>query len=173
MRTVWARVRALSAQVRGGLATPLALYVVDALVLSQGVVAFVVGWVMVVFGAIDASRGRGRKGVITIVAYVVLDVAVFGTIRANNVLARHRAERIVVALDAYKGDHGRYPKRLDELVPAYLPSIPRAKYTLMPGFNRFYYMSQDGEDGFIEYTAFPPFGRPFYRLKSKKWDYLD
>ncbi len=32
--------------------------------------------------------------------------------------------QIAFALAAYRADHGRYPARLDELAPKYLPRIP-------------------------------------------------
>lgn len=34
--------------------------------------------------------------------------------------------RIVVQLERFRSEHGHYPERLDDLVPDYLPAIPRA-----------------------------------------------
>jgi hypothetical protein len=168
---------ARSATIRGGLRTPIALYVLDALILGLGAITFIVGWVMVVLGVLDVVRGAGSdrasRGMRTIIAYAILDAAVFGTNYGNNKLAHHRAEQIAVALDAFKADHGSYPATLEQLVPRYLPSVPLAKYTLMPMYNRFDYSSSGTDRAFISYVAIPPFGRPFYRLETKKWGYLD
>src|SRR4051812_28423323 len=108
------RLSRLNDDIRGGLWTVLGLYLFDALFLSESVISFAVGTVMVVFGAVDLVRGygsaRGRRGFVTMAAYAALDLAVFGTISANLSLGHRRAERILVALDAYKSDHGRYPQ---------------------------------------------------------------
>jgi hypothetical protein len=168
------RLKALGKDIRGGLWTVVALYVVDAFVLAQGVITVVVTAVMVVLGVIDALRGGStlrRRGVVTICSYAVLAFAVLGTIRANNALARHRASRVIDALERYKADHGGYPHRLKDLVPVYLPSVPLAKFTL--AFNSYRYFSRDGKSADLFYVALPPFGRPTYLLEAKRWTYID
>jgi hypothetical protein len=47
---------------------------------------------------------------------------------------------IVVHLQRFHSEHGRNPERLDELVPAYLPAIPRP----VDGEGFFYSLNQDG-----------------------------
>jgi hypothetical protein len=45
--------------------------------------------------------------------------------------AARGAERIAAACEAYKAKTGAYPVSLEALVPEYLPSVPRAKATVM------------------------------------------
>jgi hypothetical protein len=42
-------------------------------------------------------------------------------------LNKQTGKTIVVALEAYKQDHGTYPEELESLVPTYLPAIPSAR----------------------------------------------
>jgi hypothetical protein len=40
------------------------------------------------------------------------------------VVAERRATAVSLAVQLFRADHGRFPQRLDELVPAYLPAMP-------------------------------------------------
>jgi hypothetical protein len=167
-----ALLRTTNRNVRGGLATVVGVYVFDALIVSQGAITFIAGWVMALMGIIDIARGRLRKGVTTIVVYALLDVAVFGTIRLNNELAGPRAEAVLAALDHYKSDHGRYPDRLDALVPRYLAKVPLAKVAI--GFNELhYFLSEDGTEARLWYVVLAPFGRRVYFTETRRWQYMD
>jgi hypothetical protein len=154
------------------------LYGVDAFVLSQGALAGVVTFVMVVLGIIHIVRGllsdrwRIRFGLSMIAIYVVMMASVVVTIRANNRLAGRRAEEVVAALKVYRARTGDYPVRLADLVPGDLPSVPRSKYTLL--FNEFsYHYDPATHQGFLLYEVTPPFGRRTYRLDTGTWGYLD
>jgi hypothetical protein len=154
------------------------LYGVDALVFSQGVIAGIVTFVMVALGTIHGARRligghrHFRHGLSIIVIYGVMMASVVVTIRVNNRLARRRADGIVAALKLYKSMTGDYPVRLTELVPDYMPAVPQAKYTLM--FNEFtYHYDRTKHEGFLMYTALPPFGRQTYWLDTDTWGYLD
>lgn len=48
-------------------------------------------------------------------------------------------DRIVAQIERFHSDHGRYPERLDDLVPDYLPAIPR------PGDGVGYFYSRKDE----------------------------
>jgi hypothetical protein len=102
-----------------------------------------------------------------VAVYVALIGAVFGTVRINAVIAKERAHRIIAALDAYHAKHERYPDRLEDLVPEYLPKVPVAKYTA--GFNQFHY----APDGLLWYTAWSPFSRITYLMDTHTWGYQD
>ena len=110
------------------------VYGIDAFVLAQGAVAGITTVVLTLFGLGHvvrglASRGKGIVyGASMIAIYVGMIFAVVGTISANNQLASRRAAEIVVALTRYKATTGDYPVRLTDVVPGYLPSVPRAKY---------------------------------------------
>jgi hypothetical protein len=154
------------------------LYGVEGFLFSQGVFAGIVTLVMVVLGTIHVFRGlvadpwRVRYGFSMIAIYAVMMASVVATIDANNRLARGRAEEIVAALKLYKSKTGDYPVHLTELVPEFLPAVPRAKYTLT--FNEFHYHYEPAtHQGFLLYEAIPPFGRPTYRLDTDTWGYID
>lgn len=154
------------------------LYVIDAFLFAQGGVAGIATFVMVLFGIVRVARGVAanngyiRSGFAIIAIYSIMMASVVATIQANNRIARGRADEIVAALKLYRSATGDYPVRLMELVPGYMPVVPRAKYTLM--FNEFdYHYDPTARRGFLMYVALPPFGRPTYRLDTDTWEYLD
>jgi hypothetical protein len=62
------------------------------------------------------------------------------------------AERVIKACDEFRVVNGRYPGKLDELVPKYLPSVPPAKYCL--GGN-FWYFNLDGRCNVVQVWILP------------------
>jgi len=40
-------------------------------------------------------------------------------------LNKERGNQIIQAIDAYTQEHGQFPARLDDLVPVYIPEIPK------------------------------------------------
>jgi len=48
-------------------------------------------------------------------------------------IAEANADRVIKACQEFRAAHGDYPGQLDELVPDYLDSMPRAKYCLLYG----------------------------------------
>lgn len=156
------------------------LYFFDALLLSQGAVAGIATFVMVLLGIVRVARGGGvavvgrhiRSGFALTVIYPIMMASVVATIWANNRIARGRADEIVAALKLYRSENGDYPVRLAELVPRYMPVVPRAKYTF--SFNEFdYHYDPRDHRGYLMYVALPPFGRPTYWLGRDAWGYLD
>lgn len=155
-----------------------AVYALDAFVLAQGAVAAITTVILVLFGLSHvvrglASRGKGIVyGLAMMAIYLGMMASVVATISANNQLASRRADEIVAALKQYRATTGDYPAHLTDLVPGYLPSIPRAKYTLM--FDDFSYHHTPNEPGgFLMYTTLPPFGRRTYSLDTTTWGSLD
>jgi hypothetical protein len=112
---------------------------------------------------------RLAKAGITLVA----GIAALGAIRHGNEVAAERAERIVAAVQNYRLQRGRYPERLDQLVPTYLAEIPPAKDLLLGGpmreFN--YWASDSGHT--LMYVVLPPFGHRLYDFERERWNYLD
>jgi hypothetical protein len=153
----------------------LLLVLVDAFILNQGGIALLVGaWLVVVSLplALLLKRYRGVRllrlagigiGLAAVIAVFALNVT-------QNRMARHRAEAVIAAVEAFHADQKRYPENLAELAPKYLESVPRAKYTVL--FGDFIYDAFAG-DATLMYTALPPFGRPTYRFIKGKWGYLD
>ena len=55
----------------------------------------------------------------------------YGFILSNWRVAQGRAIPVIAAIEHFRSDRGRYPNALNELCPSYLPSIPRAGFTLV------------------------------------------
>jgi hypothetical protein len=100
--------------------------------------------------------------------YLCIVVATFAAYAGNSYLAKARADTVIAAVDQFKADHHRYPESLTELVPKYMNSVPRAKYTVMYGEFIFF---RDVPS--LMYYGFPPFYRRVYRFDSRNWIVLD
>jgi hypothetical protein len=77
-----------------------------------------------------------------------------------------RANTIIVAARQYEAQHGRLPDRLDELVPAFIASIPSTNYTLT--FNKFMYLTPPGRH-VLMWGMFQFGGRPYYDFENHRW----
>lgn len=99
----------------------------------------------------------------------------FGLLWANNKfqlsVAEANAQRVVAACEEYHAANGSFPKKLDELVPQYLSSVPRAKYCLGPP-SVFFYNSHSGST-ILFWQVVPPHLRKIYRFETRSWSYLD
>ncbi|MDR2710787.1 MAG: efflux RND transporter permease subunit [Burkholderiales bacterium] len=106
--------------------------------------------------------------------YVAAAVLALGINIGNNILARHRAENIVAAIEAYHVKYGDYPKSLEVMAPEFMGHIPLAKYNL--SLNTFYYRysptARKNEPTFF-YTIIPPFYRNFYDFEKREWRAMD
>ncbi|QSQ24212.1 hypothetical protein JY651_04375 [Pyxidicoccus parkwayensis] len=107
--------------------------------------------------------GNVLGGLLT--AYVVLRPD-----RAGSERARKNADAIIAACRAFQAKHGRFPAALEELVPDFLPELPRAKYA-GPHFGFTY--DGDSTRHVLGWTEVIPFGRPYYVLEEDRWGYLD
>ena len=105
---------------------------------------------------------------------IMIPVFTLGLVLANDSvqsrIAKANAARVVAACEQFHVDYGRFPQSLDELVPRYIPSVPRAKYCL--DYGRFLYWNYDGNPMLVWY-AVPPFGREVYNFKNRTWGYID
>lgn len=90
--------------------------------------------------------------------------------RAGSERARRNAEHLIAACKAFQARKGHFPETLEELVPDFLPELPRAKYD-GPEFG-FTYDTSPGRH-VLGWTEMIPFGRPFYVLEEDRWGYLD
>lgn len=82
-------------------------------------------------------------------------------------VAAIHAERIIAACEEFRVVSGRYPRALGQLVPRYLNSIPRAKYSLMAG--DFVYWSLDGKPQLMWMATPVPAGLHVYDFERRKW----
>ena len=80
------------------------------------------------------------------------------------------SQRIIAACEDFHAANGKYPESLDDLVPRYLPSVPRAKYCLQQG--EFVYWPREGHPVLMWYVV-PPYGRKSYDFEKRRWNYVD
>ncbi len=91
----------------------------------------------------------------------------------NAGIAATRAQALISACKAYRAQRGEFPDRLEDLVPGFIPAVPRANYTLWGAF-RYWNGSQTKEpDHVLTYVVFPPFGRRLYHFEEDRWSSLD
>jgi len=104
---------------------------------------------------------------------IAIPALTFGLVLANSAvqlrIAETNAPRVVAACEEYYADNGQFPKTLDELVPRYLSSVPRAKYCLS---GKFLYMNYHDYPLLMWYT-FPILGRNVYYFEEGEWKYVD
>lgn len=115
------------------------------------------------------QRSGWRLGILRI----VIPTLTFGVAIANNAvqvrIAESNAPRIVAACEEFYAATGRFPKTLDELVPRYMPSVPRAKYCL--NYGEFVYFSH-GKPMLAWYVV-PPFDRRIYDFETRRWSHIE
>lgn len=107
-------------------------------------------------------------------ARIVTPVLTFWLLWTNNTIqiqvAEANALRVVAALETYHAANGKFPKKLDELVPQYFNSVPVAKYCFGP-WGRFTYINSGNPIFF--WHVIPPYGRKTYDFENRRWGYLD
>ncbi len=156
-----------------------ALFVFDAFMLNQGLVAlFLIFLTVLVFlpRALWVRRTDRRlyhRRLAKAGIYVLAAIAIFVCNGWQNQMADRRAIKIGNACLAFHAKCQRYPNRLQELVPEFLPAVPVAKYMLGGADHFFYFSSPSGTEPMLYYEALPPFGRRFYHLQTGGWGYLD
>ncbi len=84
-------------------------------------------------------------------------------------VAEANALRVVAACEQFNAANSSFPNGLDELVPRYMPCIPRAKYCLLYG--EFVYLNL-GKPMLVWYVV-PPFNRKIYDFETRRWRYMD
>jgi amino acid transporter len=161
----------------GSVLTALALYLLDAFVLNQGAIALVTAAVVIfvmlpqaLMAAFAKERALLVNKAMKAAIYTVMVLAVLGSNHLNNRLAQHRAEALIAACKEYRGKYEKFPDKLEDLVPEFIPNVPLAKFTLL--WNGFSYVSFEGQHG-LRWVALPPFGRPSYHFEEDRWGYLD
>lgn len=162
-------------KIKSSIFTAIALFILDAFVMNQGAIAAVsivviVLWILPKSAFIKYKNESPKVPLTKALIYGVMALAVFSANFANNKLAKYRAEKLIVAIEAYHQSTGNYPEKLTDLVPSYIPAVPVAKYTL--AFNEYWYIN-DKDVASLFYVELPPFGRPTYSFDSHSWGYLD
>lgn len=106
---------------------------------------------------------------------ILLPALTFCFVRANDAVQRRGAEtnaqRVVAACEAYHAANGRFPKKLDELVPQYMSSVPVAKHCLAWG--NFVYSNSGSGSPMLFWFVVPPHYRRIYDFDTRRWSHLD
>ncbi len=111
----------------------LSLFLLDAFILNQGIIALVTLFLalpVLIIRAILKWKDKVllKRRLVIIAIYSVMVFLIIASNRINNKIALDRATTIISACDQYKVEHGVYPEKLNDLIPKYLDSIPPAKY---------------------------------------------
>ncbi len=94
-------------------------------------------------------RGRGgrAKAGFKLAVYALCLAGIYLLHAVHRADAKINAMPIIAAADQYRLAEGHYPQNLDQLVPGYLPSLPRATWRLNPGR---YHLDVDQKTGEAE-----------------------
>ena len=109
-----------------------ALFTVETVV-GLGPLGMILGFAMMLVAlasALGSSRQGGHNLGIAVI-YAALCASTMGVILSNWRVAQDKAVPVIAAIEHFRSDRGRYPSALEELCPSYLPSIPRAGFTLL------------------------------------------
>lgn len=94
--------------------------------------------------------------------FVVAGLFAYAFPAFNDITAKSAAGEIIKAAESYKAKTGAYPQKLEDLRPAFISKIPRAKYTVL--WSNFYIL-----DGNLVYVNTPPFDLRQYAFADGKW----
>ena len=155
--------------------TAFVLFFLDAFVMNQGAISIILILIIVFWwlpkSALIKYKKKSPKIPLTKAGvYGLMAIMVLSANFLNNKIAKNRANDLILVVEQYHKSMGKYPEKLTDLVPRYIPRIPSAKYTL--GFNEFWYISLNDSVSLF-YVDLPPFGRPTYSFNRKAWGYID
>lgn len=160
---------------RRTLTIAIILFLIDAFVFNQGIIALItliIALPIMIIKALIRWKDKPllKKRLTVCGIYFLMSFLIFLSNAINNKIARGRAERLIAACETYKGKNNVYPKKLSDLVPDFINEVPFAKYTFYS--NRFFYISAKNSH-LLFYMAMPPFGRPTYSFEKREWKYID
>ncbi|WP_165251099.1 hypothetical protein [Paludisphaera soli] len=167
-----ADVRAFYRSIRGSLGAAAALLFWDVVMTGSFLMSMIFCPIWILISLLKSTiQLPGRR---LALARVGIPVATLAIVWANDAvqlrIAEANARRVVAACEAYHVDEGRFPRKLEELAPRYLESVPLAKHCMMGGF--FYSNSQGGKP-MLFWVVVPPYLRKIYHFDTRTWSYLD
>ena len=151
------------------------LFAMDTLVLGTSTLALF-ALAVVVFWMIPRTlyslrnRANFRIRAVHVAVYSIMVVASVAAFAANNYLAERRAKEVIKQVYDFKDNQHQYPRRLDDMVPEYMSTVPCAKITLL--FGKFGYTTVGGYPTLM-YYGWAPFERRCYNFESRRWYILD
>jgi len=156
----------------GGLLLAGILVFDDAVLTGCFIVSAVVCPIWLVIASVRACYSRADDALRA--ARVLLPPITLLLVLANHHLqvkvAMGNATRIIQACEAYREEHGNYPDHLTDLVPRFLPAVPRAKYCLADASFRYY---SGPRSHTLTWQRVQRFGRMVYLFGDRKWRYVD
>lgn len=166
---------------RGSLLIAAGLYFLDAIWLGQGGIAVFALLSLAIFFVPATLLAWYRKNrfvrnlrAARTLLYLTMALAILATIRIDLAGARGKADAIVAALKSHQAKTGHYPDTLEQLVPDYLPAIPKARFSLTMNEYRYHVARSDGRESHtLSYIAMPPFGFSYYNLEKGQWAVKD
>lgn len=154
------------------------LFVLDLGYSGQGLISMLVAIAGVAVLALRAlwafwggQRAMARSRATRAAMYLTLGAATLIVTHINAATAESHAAQIIDACRAYQARRGILPDRLQQLVPEFLPAVPRAKYTMAWG--EFTYFAAPGASHTLVYVTLPPFGRRVYNFEQAAWSQRD
>jgi hypothetical protein len=126
-------------------------------------------WLIVGVVRTVLQRPRLSVTVARILIPVVTVLLVVANYRLQRTIAMGNAADLIKACEQYREANGSYPEHLNELVPRYLSSVPRAKYCCSESEFRYYGPPHPR----LVWWEFPPFGRQVYVFETGNWRYVD
>jgi hypothetical protein len=149
----------------------VAILGIDAIWLGLGVLSLLVVGVAIIWGAVAlvVFRKDRKLRLFTLKrTAILLLTGLAGTIfmSLQMDIGNGRAEAIVAAVNQYHAKNGKYPDQLKELVPAFLPSVPRARISWVA--SEFAYRAID-ESHVLSYLQMPPNVVRSYTFETQTW----
>ena len=124
----------------------------------------------------DSEKPKNRKaGCLAVIAFFLVAIVVFGIVGSmiedpKSHLVDTTFAPVIEALDKYRGTNGRYPDKLDVLLPAHLSVLPSCPDSQKPGA-AYYVDPKTGEYILGCYTFL--FTKRLYSSHSKRWESSD
>jgi hypothetical protein len=126
-------------------------------------------WFLISVAKNLTQRPGWRIAAIRVLMPLLTFAITFGNGNLQWKISDMHAQQVIKACGEYRVVNGRYPSKLDDLVPKYLPSIPPAKYCLTGG--TFLYVNSDGH-AMLWWTRYG-FYRRIYDFDEKRWGNVD
>jgi len=152
------------------------LYFLDALFIglpSLGIFLCVV-FMLTNFVAFLWRRKRERALVmkygIRSLALCLTVFAILSTFMFNRHMGHVNARLIIKAVEDYRSEQGKYPERLEDLVPHYFSKVPRSAIRF--SYTKYFYLRHK-EHHSLMWAEAPPFGRRTYHFETKEYSYID
>ncbi len=159
---------------RGSLRAAAAVLTLDVVLSGSILMASVFCPIWVLVSILRSAFVRPGWGIA--LARVFIPALTLFLVKANDAfqlsVAEAHSQRILAACEQFHADKGRFPRKLDELVPNYMNSVPVAKYCLGPG-SRFFYSAGSGNHAMLAWQIVAPYYRKIYNFDSRRWSYLD